>query len=65
MKKVSKTQAIAVMVSGGVLFVLAIIIPTEQGSKAQLFKIGIGALGLIIAGFGSYIRPTRAPAAEK
>ncbi len=40
-KRLTKTQAVSVMVAGGVLLVAPWFIPSEQGSTLQLVKTGI------------------------
>ncbi len=52
-----KKQAYILMIIGGILFALAIIVPTEQGSKQQMVKIGVGLIGLVLFFLGSYRRP--------
>lgn len=56
-KTVTKKQAIIIMAVGGIIFLLAIVIPTEQGTTAQHVKTAIGAGGLGILTLGAYLRP--------
>lgn len=56
-KPLTKPQAITLMVIGGVLLVLAIFIPTEPGSTAQMVKIGVGVVGFCLLCAGAYLRP--------
>ena len=62
--QLTKQQAVVVMVIGGVMLALAIFIPTESGSSAQMWKVLMGFLGFCIAGVGSYLRPMKAKAEE-
>jgi hypothetical protein len=61
-KTATKKQAVIIMITGGIIFALAIIIPTEQGSTAQHIKTAIGAAGLGILTLGAYLRPMNKPA---
>jgi hypothetical protein len=56
-KRLTKGQAVGVMVTGGVLLVLPWFIPSEQGSTLQLVKTGIGLVGFIGLCAGAYFRP--------
>ncbi len=58
-KTMTKQQSFVVMIIGGILFVLALVIPTEPGSSAQLWKVLMGFIGFCIVGFGSYFRPMK------
>ena len=60
-KHLTKGQAIAVMVAGGVLMALAIFIHTEEGSTAQMVKVGVGFAGFCVLCAGAYLRPPTAP----
>ena len=62
--KLTKTQAIIVMVVGGLIFLLAIVIPAERGSTGFTIKIIVAMLGLVVACVGSVLRP-KAPANPK
>ena len=68
-KQLTKQQAMILMVGGGVMLVLAIFIPTEPGSSAQMWKLLMGCVGFCILGAGSYLRPMKpkaeGPTAEK
>jgi hypothetical protein len=46
-KRLTKSQAISVMVVGGVMLVAPWFIPSEQGSTLQLVKTGISLVGFI------------------
>jgi hypothetical protein len=56
-KRLSKQQAIIVMVAGAVLLVLPWFIPTEQGTTAQLVKTLVGVIGFCVLCAGAYFRP--------
>jgi len=56
-KRLSKPQAIGIMVAGGVLILLAWFIPAEQGSTLHLIKVGIGLVGFVGVCLGAYYRP--------
>ncbi len=56
-KRLTKGQAISVMVAGGILIVVPWFIPSEQGSTMQILKIGVGLTGFVILCLGSYYRP--------
>lgn len=56
-KRLTKPQAIGVMVAGGILLVLPWFIPSEQGSSLQLVKTGISLAGFVVLCLGSYWRP--------
>jgi len=56
-KRLSKQQAIAVMVGGAVLLVLPWFITTEQGSTAQIVKTLVGVIGFCVLCAGAYFRP--------
>ncbi len=53
----TKPQAITVMVIGGIMLLLAILIPTEPGSTAQMVKLGVGFVGFCALCAGAYLRP--------
>jgi len=55
--RLSKQQAIMVMVVGAVLLVLPWFIPTEQGTTAQLVKTLVGVIGFCVLCAGAYFRP--------
>ncbi len=56
-KPLTKPQAITVMVIGGLVVLLAVVIPTEQGSTAQMVKVGVGFVGFCVLCAGAYLRP--------
>lgn len=56
-KRLTKPQAVSIMVAGGVLLVLPWFIPSEQGSSLQLVKTGISLAGFVVLCLGSYYRP--------
>jgi hypothetical protein len=62
-KQLTKQQAIVVMTIGGIMLGLAIFIPTEPGSSAQMWKLLMGFIGFCVLGVGSYYRPMN-PKAE-
>ncbi len=63
-KTFTKQQAMIVMIIGGIMFLLAIAIPTEPGSSAQMWKLIMGFIGFCVVGVGSYFRPMK-PTEEK
>jgi hypothetical protein len=63
-RQLTKQQSIVVMVIGGVMLGLAIFVPTEPGSSAQMWKLLMGFVGFCILGVGSYLRPMQ-PKDEK
>lgn len=56
-KRLTKGQAVGVMIVGGILLVLPWFIPSEQGSSLQLVKTGISLGGFVVLCLGSYYRP--------
>lgn len=56
-KRLTKAQAVSIMVVGGAMLVLVWFIPAEQGSSLQMVKVGIGLLGFLVVCLGSYFRP--------
>jgi hypothetical protein len=56
-KRLSKQQAIMVMVMGAVLLVLPWFIPTEQGTTGQIVKTLVGVIGFCVLCAGAYFRP--------
>ena len=58
-KQLTKQQAMVVMMLGGVMLALAIFIPTEPGSSAQMWKLLMGFAGFCILAAGSYLRPMK------
>ena len=56
-KRLTKPQAVSIMVVGGVLLVLPWFIPSEQGSSLQLVKTAISLAGFVVLCLGSYYRP--------
>ena len=58
-------QAIVVMVVGGLMLLLAIVIHTEEGSSAQMWKLLMGLVGFCILGAGAYLRPMKPKAEDK
>jgi hypothetical protein len=55
--RLTKPQAIGIMVAGGVLILLAWFVPAEQGTTFHLIKVGIGLLGFVGLCVGAYLRP--------
>lgn len=58
-RQLTMQQAIMVMVIGGLMLLLAIVIPTEEGSSAQMWKVLMGLVGFCILGAGAYLRPMK------
>jgi hypothetical protein len=56
-KRLTKSQAVSVMVVGGVMLVAPWFIPIEQGTTLYYLKTGISVAGFIVLCFGSYLRP--------
>ena len=56
-KRLSKPQAIGVMIVGGILMVLAWVVPAEQGTTPHLIKVAIGLVGFVGLCLGAYFRP--------
>ena len=56
-KRLTKPQAVAVMVVGGILMVLPMFITTDQGSTAHMLKVGVGFVGFCVLCAGAYFRP--------
>ena len=64
-RQMTMQQAIIVMVVGGLLLFLAIVIPTEAGSSAQMWKVLMGIVGACILAAGLYLRPMKSKAEHK
>ena len=58
-RQLTMQQAIMVMMIGGLMLLLAIVIPTEEGSSAQMWKVLMGLVGFCILGTGAYLRPMK------
>ena len=58
-RQLTMQQAIMVMMIGGLMLLLAIVIPTEEGSSAQMWKVLMGLVGFCILGAGAYLRPMK------
>ncbi len=56
-KRLTKQQAVTVMVVGAALLVLPWFITTEQGSTAQIIKTLVGVIGFCVLCAGAYFRP--------
>jgi len=56
-KRLTKGQAVGLMVAGGVLLVLPWLIPSEQGSALYMVKTVISVVGFVGLCLGSYYRP--------
>ena len=56
-KRLTKGQAIGVMVAGGVLLVVPWFIPSEQESALYLVKMTLSTVGFVVLCLGSYYRP--------
>ena len=63
--KLTKRQAYTLVAIGGLMFLLAIVIPGEAGTTAYTIKIIAGALGICIALAGAYLRPIEPPKTPK
>jgi protein-S-isoprenylcysteine O-methyltransferase Ste14 len=63
--KLTKTQAIIVMIVGGLMLLLSIVLPAERGSTGFTIKVIVGMLGVVVACVGSVLRPKRAPESPK
>ena len=59
--KLTKTQAIIVMVVGGFMLLLSIVIPTESDSTGHTIKVIVGIGGFIIGMVGVMYRPVKGP----
>ena len=57
--QLTKQQAVVLMVIGGIMLFLAIFIPTEPGSSAQMGKLLMCFVGFCILCVGSYLRPMK------
>ena len=57
--QLTKQQAVILMVIGGIMLLLAIFIPTEPGSSAQVWKLLMGFIGFCLLCVGSYLRPMK------
>ena len=64
-KQLTKSQAVTVMVVGGLLLLLSIVIPTEKPSTAHTIKVIVGILGFCIVVVGVAFRPIKAPKNSK
>jgi protein-S-isoprenylcysteine O-methyltransferase Ste14 len=64
-KKLPQNQAIAVMVLGLILLAQVFFFSSEPGSSAQLTRIIIAAIGLVVLFVGAYLRPEKADAGGK
>ncbi len=56
-KRLTKEKAIGVMVTGGVMILLAWFIPIPQDSTLYLGKTVMGVVGFVVICLGSYYRP--------
>ena len=61
MKKLTKPQAITVMAVGGVMLLLAIVIPAERETTGFTIKLVVGFLGVGVFFVGAGLRPLEAP----
>lgn len=57
--ELKKSQAILVMVIGGILFVQAFFISVEVGSSAHTIKNAVALIGLVVLFVGVYFRPMK------
>ena len=64
-KKLTKEQAITVMAVGGLMLLLAIVIPTEQQSTAHTIKVVVGIIGIGVLCVGGWLRPMKASKENK
>lgn len=56
-KRLTRSQAIAVMVGGAALLILPWFIPSGQGSSLYAAKMALSTVGFIMLCVGSYFRP--------
>jgi hypothetical protein len=56
-KRLTKVQAVSIMVLGGVLLILPWFIPSEQGSTLYMAKVVVSLVGFVAICAGSYYRP--------
>jgi hypothetical protein len=56
-KRLTKSQAISVMATGGVMLVLPWFFPIAEGSSLSVVKTIVSAIGFVILCLGSYYRP--------
>jgi hypothetical protein len=56
-KRLTKLQAVGLMVAGGVLLVLPWFFLGEQGSTLYMVKTVISVVGFVVLCLGSYYRP--------
>ena len=56
-KRLTKVQAVGIMVVGGVLLILPWFIPSEQDSTLYMMKTVISVVGFVVLCLGSYYRP--------
>jgi hypothetical protein len=57
-KRLTKTQAVVVMVAGGLLILIPwFFFPTEQGSSLQIVKTIVGTVGFVVLCAGAFLRP--------
>jgi len=59
-KKLTKNQAIILMVSGGIMLGLPMVISTETGTTAHTIKMFVAILGACVLFVGAYLRPMKA-----
>ena len=64
-RELPKNQAIVVMVIGAILLAQVFFFSSEPGSSAQLTRIIIAAIGLVVLFVGAYLRPEKADASGK
>ncbi len=64
-KHLTKGQAVTVMIIGGLMLLLAIVIPTEIPSTAHTIKVIVGILGVCAVCAGAWLRPLKAPKKSK
>ncbi len=57
-KRLTKPQAVTVMIVGALLILIPwFFFPVEQGSPAQIVKTAIGVAGFAVLCAGAYFRP--------
>ncbi len=56
-KRLTKGKAIGVMITGGVMLVVAWFVPVPQDSALYLVKTVVGVVGFAVICLGSYYRP--------
>jgi len=58
-RELPKNQAIVVMVIGAILLAQVFLFPSEAGSSAQMTRIVVAIMGLVVLLVGAYLRPVK------